>query len=132
MEVYFRPATVWCATFLGDANVVSARATTPTLSSTSWGETAMTWMESAAIPAEQDAIQLMIRPESLDLVPGNAWIVRETLFAGHDVMVTLTEMGASPGNGRLKVLVPARHMPTIGSLCDVNVTGAALGYPLLS
>ena len=131
-EVYLRPATLWCAAFLGDTNVVPAQARSSSLSSTAFGDTTMTWMESAAPPTNQQQIQLMIRPESLDLVPGNSWQVADTLFAGHDVLVTLTKIGSSLENGRLKVLVPSRSIPALGSLCDVSITGAALGYPVLS
>jgi len=84
----------------------------------------------------------MIRPESLELIPGRGWSVTAASFAGHDGLVTLasvptetTSAGSKDSTveretsaASIKVLVPAWEMPALGTNFDVNVIGAALAY----
>jgi iron(III) transport system ATP-binding protein len=146
LDVYFSPATLWCAEFLGEANVLNATVEagstgaplSDAVATSLLGTTPMTWMETGESARELESIRLMIRPESLSLTPGRGWCVVETSFAGHDGLVTLTptqgrdESAASTGaQDRVKVLVPAREMPQLGANYDVNVIGATLGYRAL-
>lgn len=143
LNVYFQPSTLWCAKFLGEANVLLATASPNSGEATPAGRTAVsilgktliTWMERDEAPAVTERIQLMIRPESLSLATGNGWKVTETSFAGHDGLVTLTptlpETEDGPNSELVKVLVSAQEMPLVGSNYDVKITGAALAYRAL-
>jgi iron(III) transport system ATP-binding protein len=136
VDVYFSPSTLWCAEFLGEANILPARISSlpnespdGRLSATSiLGEMAVTWMEPHTAPSAHEPLSVMIRPESLALAPGRHWRVAETYFAGHDGLVTLKAGEEKAGQQTVRILVPARQMPTLGALYDVEVTGAALGY----
>jgi iron(III) transport system ATP-binding protein len=160
LDVYFSPSTLWCAEFLGEANIVSATASASASASTSsagssptestaasaLGDVAISWMGAGALPTSPEGIRLMIRPESLALSPGRGWSVTEASFAGHDGLVTLTYVPTGlTGSGPLpdtragatsatfvKVLVPAREMPALGAHYDVKVIGGALAYPALN
>jgi len=146
LDVYSSPATVWCAEFLGDANVLLAttaqgknhpndahRSHDSALSAL--GITPMTWMGGGTQPVPGELVSLMVRPESLSLITGQGWRVTETSFAGHDGIVTLVVDTETPLAARsrttvpgLQVLVAAREMPLIGTNYDVKLTGPALGY----
>lgn len=163
-DVYFQPSTLWCAEFLGAANVLHGTVLSrsnisdadPTLLTsastllvnTALGDVSATWMESTSTPDDGRLLPLMIRPEGLGLSAGNGWRVVDTSFAGHDGLVTLTQVASpSPASAtasdfrdgsqnplatastpRVKVLVSARDMPALGALYDVIVTGPALAY----
>jgi iron(III) transport system ATP-binding protein len=139
LAVYFSPATLWCAGFLGEANVLKAELRSepehgagrdfPVTSIL--GDSSLTWMETGNRPSQGAPISMMIRPESLRLTAGHGWRVLEAFFAGHDGLVTLASQHEGR-HDRIKVLVPAREIPLIGAKYDVTITGAALGYGALS
>jgi hypothetical protein len=99
-------------------------------------------MGAGEYPTSPEEIRLMIRPESLELIPGRGWSVTAASFAGHDGIVTLasvptetTSAGSKDSTvesetsaASIKVLVPAWEMPALGTNFDVNVIGAALAY----
>lgn len=158
LDVYFSPSTLWCAEFLGEANVLSASASasasvqsaasSPTAFSaeSALGDVSASWMGAGQHPTSPQGIRLMIRPESLALSPGRGWTVTEASFAGHDGLVTLasvpletkshgsvdTSVKTVTSAASVKVLVPAWEMPALGTNYDVKVIGAALAYPSLS
>jgi len=149
LEVYSQPSSLWCAEFLGEANIVNATAVNatvedPTTTSTVGlnepghnlastlradsvlGTISVNWMDAKVAPTAPEEMLVMIRPESLALTAGRGWQVLDTSFAGHDGLVTLTPVTDPPA--RVKVLVAARDMPDLGANYDVIVTGNALGY----
>ena len=85
-ELYARPASPWVASFVGEANLVAGQAA---------GERADTPVGSVPLATAADgAVQVLVRPEALRLVPGEGATVELTEYYGHDTLyVVRTDSG---------------------------------------
>ena len=96
-ELYARPASPWVAGFVGDANLVPGHAT---------GESARTVVGEVPLSAAaMGEVQVLVRPETLALAPGDAGTVDLVEFYGHDSVYEVSldgglrlraRVGASP------------------------------------
>lgn len=81
-ELYRRPSTPWVARFVGEANLLAGRAE---------GRQATT--EIGPIPISNDAegsVQVLVRPEHLELHPGGDAEITSVEYYGHDARYELT------------------------------------------
>jgi len=122
-EVYNTPASLWCAEFMGETNVLDGTVAGDRVH-TFLGESSVRWMGEHAI-TEKERIRVMLRPESLTLRPGSDFTVDSVNFAGHDALVTVRD---ERGN-RLSIRIEADHLTTLENRVDVEVTGLSLAYP---
>lgn len=123
-EVYTRPVSLWCAEFMGDANVLSGSIRGEAVM-TELGELPLHWMH-AEPPADGQQVAVMLRPELITLRSGTGYLRGNVEYAGHDALVRITRDDRSPLDVRLK----ASHLEGLDQLVDIEVTGPALSYPL--
>jgi iron(III) transport system ATP-binding protein len=87
-ELYARPVSPWVATFVGDANLVAGDAS---------GDRADTPI--GPIPLAEAAsgpVRVLVRPESVQLEPGDGGVVELVEFYGHDSLyVVRTDAGVT-------------------------------------
>ena len=78
-DLYARPVSAWVATFVGDANLYQADARDG-LAATMVGDIPL------AREAPDGPLQVLVRPEQLELIDGDDGIVDLVEFYGHDAM----------------------------------------------
>jgi len=118
-ELYDRPATPWVAGFVGDANLLAARAE---------GAAAATPVGAVTLrdPATGE-VQVLLRPEHLRVDPGDAGEVELVEFYGHDTVYAVRLDGGAP------VTVRVAQAPAHARGDRVAVTYAgppAVAFPL--
>ena len=123
-EVYNAPASLWCAEFMGEANVLEGEILGGK-SRTMLGESGVRWMGESPV-ADHEKVRVMLRPEALTLRPGNGFSVDSVNFAGHDALVSVSD---ESGN-HLSIRIEAGHLSSLENRVDVEVTGLSLAYPL--
>jgi iron(III) transport system ATP-binding protein len=89
-ELYARPASPWVAAFVGDANLVPGLAAGAT-ASTAVGEVPL--LDPAAAGA--GPVQVLIRPESLRVVPGGDAVIEVSEFYGRESLLVARLGGGS-------------------------------------
>lgn len=119
-EVYNRPTTQWVARFLGDANILSAQRTGD-VAHTLFGNSEFVWM--GKYPPKQ-VIEVLVRPESLELTDGNMWTVNSLEYCGHDALLALSDAVGD----LIYVRVASQNMRSVGQRVGVTLTGPVLGY----
>ena len=77
-EVYGAPADRWVAEFLGDADVVTGHAV---------GGTADTELGRFPAPGLHGAVEIVLRPERVALIPGDGWAGRSAGASGAAVVL---------------------------------------------
>ena len=80
-NIYTQPNSKWIAEFLGQANLIAGKAKNKIVS-TSIGE----------IPLRKKTlgkVNVMIRPENLELLPYGSWSIQSIEYYGHDTMYSL-------------------------------------------
>jgi iron(III) transport system ATP-binding protein len=109
--LYATPASPWVAGFVGDANLV------PGLAS---GDMAQTAVGPVALAAAADGpVQVLVRPETLMIAPGEGARVEIVEFYGHDSVYELTlDTGL-----RVRARVPASPTLTRGQRVAVRYAG---------
>jgi iron(III) transport system ATP-binding protein len=80
-ELYSRPVSPWVAAFVGEANLLEGQARA-TVASTAVGDVTL------AEPHD-GPVQVLLRPEALQLTPGDDATVTELEFYGHDTVYAL-------------------------------------------
>lgn len=123
-EVYTQPVSLWCAEFMGDANVLSGVIHGETVQ-TELGDLPLHWMADTA-PLEGERVVVMLRPELITLRSSGQYRRGTVEYAGHDALVRITREGGSPLDVRLK----ASHLEALDEMVEIEVTGPALSYPL--
>jgi iron(III) transport system ATP-binding protein len=112
--IYDTPATAWVASFVGDANLVDGVADGAGAASTVLG----------AVPVRDGAggpVQVLVRPESVELVTGDGGCVVAIEYYGHD---TVYEVEIGEGASlRARHTGPPRHRR--GDRVGVSYRGAA-------
>ena len=100
-ELYARPVSPWVATFVGDANLVSGEAS---------GERVDTVLGSIPLAEPtRGPVQVLVRPESVALEPGEGGVVEVVEYYGHDCLyVVRTDDGAAV-RSRAAAAAPALH-----------------------
>jgi iron(III) transport system ATP-binding protein len=88
-ELYARPATAWVATFVGEANLLDARATGDR-ASTLIGDVPLA---TPADGAEGAAVQVLLRPEELRVEAGGDAEVDVLEYYGHDTVYVVRLAG---------------------------------------
>ncbi|MBW3546734.1 MAG: ABC transporter ATP-binding protein [Actinobacteria bacterium] len=100
-ELYASPASAWVAAFVGDANLMAGEA------DGAWARTAV-----GAVPLTAEAagpVQVLVRPESLRVGPGDGGAVEVVEFYGHDSVYEIAldsglhlraRVAGAPGVGR--------------------------------
>jgi iron(III) transport system ATP-binding protein len=121
--LYDRPATPWVATFVGDANLVAARAS---------GDVADTPVGRIILrdPAS-GPVQVLLRPEELRVDSGSTATVDLIEYFGHDTVyfVRLDPGTGEPGDAPLRVRVGSAPRFRRGDRVDVSYAGPpALAY----
>ncbi len=110
-DLYANPATPWVASFVGDANLVLGTAS---------GARVTTSVGTIALRVPHDGeVQVLVRPEDLAVTSGDAAVVEEVAFYGHDTVYAVRHDGGL----RLRVRAGAapRHRP--GDRVDVTYRG---------
>ena len=153
LEVYGEPSSLWCAEFLGEANVVEVNVVevnvvgptatskigetetepeqepslnrAPTFNADSvLGTISVNWMDGDTVPTAREALRVMVRPESLALTAGWGWQVIDTSFAGHDGLVTLTAVSArSPAMDPSHYVAPPSLVKVLVAARDMPALG---------
>ncbi|KAA0235264.1 MAG: Vitamin B12 import ATP-binding protein BtuD [Acidimicrobiales bacterium] len=77
-ELYLRPASPWIARFVGDANLLPAQASDGHL------ETPIGMLASGG--SYTGAVEVAVRPEDVELEPGNRGVVELVEYYGHDTV----------------------------------------------
>jgi iron(III) transport system ATP-binding protein len=87
-ELYARPVSPWVANFVGDANLVDGDAS---------GDRAATSLGSIPlVDAAAGPVQVLVRPEAVDIAPGDGGTVELIEYYGHDSLyVVRTDAGPS-------------------------------------
>jgi len=98
-QLYDAPASPWVAAFVGDANLVPGQAGGTSVA-TAVGRMAL------RSPAE-GPVEVLVRPEALELRPGGDGVVEVVEYYGHDTMYVLALAGMvlrarAPGVPRLR------------------------------
>ena len=112
-ELYQRPASRWLAEFVGEASIVRGAAT---------GDTVATPL--GALPLEaplHGPVDVVLRPEQLAIVEGDAAGVELVEFYGHDAMVVVSLDGE-----RIRVRTGPNPGVTHGAAVGVAFTGAGV------
>jgi iron(III) transport system ATP-binding protein len=126
-EIYRQPATRELAEFIGDAVLL------PGVAQDGFATCALGRVEIAR-PVADGAVDVMIRPEQIRLVPPGASSagaearVIDVVFNGRDALVTLE----LPQARRCKVIacVPGHGSPPIGERRVLLVEGGVIAYPM--
>lgn len=111
-EIYQTPSSPWIASFVGDVNLIDGTATDVT------ADTVIGPLPLAG-PASGSA-KVLVRPEDLELAPGDAGTVTLTEYYGHDMMVTVEIAGTE-----VLVRAPARADWSRGDSVFVTYVGDA-------
>ncbi len=110
--LYATPVSPWVAGFVGDANLVPGLAE---------GNSARTAVGAVALVARADGpVQVLVRPESLSLGPGDTGVVELVEFYGHD---SVYEVALDAGL-RLRARVPASLALVRGDRVGVRYAGS--------
>lgn len=123
-EVYTQPVSLWCAEFMGDANVLSGEILGDTVK-TELGALPLHWMSDHP-PRDGEQVTVMLRPELITLRSGGDYRRGNVEYAGHDALVRITRDDFSPLEVRLK----ASNLEALDESVAIDVTGPALSYPL--
>jgi iron(III) transport system ATP-binding protein len=117
-ELYERPANRWAAEFLGDANLVPARAR---------GGVAASDLGELRVPGAPDgAVVAVVRPEAIALGGGDVeGIVVDRTFFGHDQLVRLS----LPGGLLVRCRTLGGAGPSPGERVTMRVTEAVSALP---
>ena len=100
-DIYMTPSSPWIASFVGDVNMLPGSAA---------GTNANTVIGNVPLSAATDGtVQLLIRPEDLELTPDGTNTVTLTEYYGHDMMVTVDVGDAT----EVQVRAPARASWTL-------------------
>lgn len=109
-DIYRTPDSAWVASFVGDVNILDARAT---------GERAETSIGFIPLRSPQHGpCQVLLRPEDLRLSSGGEASITLTEYYGPDMMVSV-----SLGDLAVQVRVPAHQDWTRGDLVTVSYVG---------
>ncbi len=110
-DIYMTPSSPWIASFVGDVNMLPGSAA---------GTNANTVIGNVPLSAATDGtVQLLIRPEDLELTPDGTNTVTLTEYYGHDMMVTVDVGDAT----EVQVRAPARASWTRGDKVGVSYVG---------
>jgi iron(III) transport system ATP-binding protein len=109
-ELYRRPESAWVAEFVGDANLLAGVVAAPAMARTAFGDVHL--IDGSAV-TEGAAVQVLVRPEQIDLQPDGSPGVAATVdlveFYGHDTVYVLrlddgtvvrSRAGSTPRFGR--------------------------------
>lgn len=110
-ELYANPATPWVASFVGDANLVVGTASDA-------GVTTPVGTISLRVPLHGQ-VQVLIRPEDLAVDAGDAAVVEEVAFYGHDTVYAVRHDGGP--YLRVRAGAAPQHRP--GDRVDVTYRG---------
>lgn len=124
-EVYNSPASLWCAEFMGESNVLEGSVDDGSVH-TPLGNFETRWMAEGSLN-DHTRVSVMIRPESMSLTSGTRFGVDSVDFAGHDALVQVSDETGQ----HLRIRIEAGHLATLEKRVDVEVTGFALAYPLV-
>ncbi len=97
-ELYAQPSTPWVATFVGEANLLTA-AVTNGLAATSVGSVRVDLVGEGTGTSRYDA-EVLVRPEDLDVQPDGVGEVRLIEYYGHDTTYEI-EIGGELVRARL-------------------------------
>ena len=102
-ELYAEPADPWVAAFLGEANLLPARAE-------GTAGAAPRWARSRWPPACDGPVQVLLRPEEIELSAGEGARVEVVEYFGHDTVyeVRLDSDVRAAGPGRRHASIPPR------------------------
>lgn len=123
-EVYTTPATQWVANFLGDANHLVGHREGDYVT-TLLGSSEFMWMGEKE---PQDVIDVMVRPEFLELTSTGQWKVVAVEYCGHDALLSMKN---DAGN-TLDVRVSPDKILGIGERAGISLTRPVLAYPAMS
>jgi iron(III) transport system ATP-binding protein len=118
-EVYRRPADVWVAEFVGDANVVDG-----------WGagsgniRCALGVLASPTAP-DDGPVRVVVRPEQLRLGPGAGALVVDRQYFGHDALVRVVLADGTPVVARTPTGAAARPGDEVSVTCEGQVLAFA-------
>ncbi len=80
-EVYSRPIDAWVATFVGEANLIPGSATAGAAAT----PVGLVPIDTTSVGSDAEgAVSVLIRPEELDLVPGQRDVIDLVEYYGHD------------------------------------------------
>lgn len=123
LEVYTRPASLWCAQFMGDVNVLDGTIVNDRVE-TELGSFEIDWVNSHE--EHSASVAVMLRPESLKLTAGDDYSVSSAHYGGHDALVRVS----APGKSSLDIRVSANELDELGERVSLRVEGSVLVYPL--
>jgi iron(III) transport system ATP-binding protein len=112
-DIYRTPSSSWIASFVGDVNL---------LRGTGHGEFADTLVGPIPLASStHGTLQVLVRPEDLEVRPDGAAIVTLTEYYGHDMMISV-DLG---NETEVQVRTSARRQWTRGDLVSVAYVGEA-------
>jgi len=119
-EVYRRPADLWVAEFVGDANVVDGRAAGPGKVTCALGVLA------CASGPDEGPVRVVVRPEQVRLGVGMGAVVADRQYFGHDALVRVVLSDGTPVVARASSAEPSQP----GAEVSVSCEGEVLAFPV--
>ena len=118
-EVYRRPADLWVAEFVGDANVVDGVAAGPGKVSCALGVLA------CSQGPDEGPVRVVVRPEQVRLGVGAGAVVADRQYFGHDALVRVVLADGTPVVARTSTAEHGR-----GAEVSVSCEGEVLAFPV--
>ena len=116
-QVYRRPADLWVAEFVGDANVVAGTGAGVGKVSCALGVLA------CAAGPEDGPVRVVIRPEQVRLGPGEGAVVVDRQYFGHDALVRVVLADGTPVVARTSSADGAEPGSEVSVACEGEVLG---------
>jgi iron(III) transport system ATP-binding protein len=118
-ELYAEPATPWVASFVGDANLLDGHARS------GWATTALGAV--GLRQALEGPVQVLLRPEEVDLTPGDGATVELVEFYGHDTVYLVRP----DGGPQIRARAGSSPRFARGDRVDLGYRGhPAVAYPV--
>lgn len=123
-QVYSSPATQWVANFLGDANLLDGHLEGNKVN-TILGTSDYLWMGNQE---PNEIVDVIIRPEFLELTDSGQWKVIGMEYCGHDALLSMR----NDAGLLLDVRVTPDKIRAIGDHVGIALTQPVLAYPAVT